>query len=352
MSNMEMFTVGAIQPEVHYCSQRGEIYNKNLMRHLELIDFLIPYWSFVCGAPCRLVVFPEFALHGLPQNSDLSWNGVAIDLPGEETAMLSEKAKAHNIYIASHAWTEYPDFKGRPFSVAFLIAPDGEIILKHHKSVTSKIAEAGSTSPADAYDWFVEKFGSGLDAFFPVAETEIGKMGFQICGEGGYPETGRALMMNGAEIILRPNAWIEPYMDEPMPLMDVSSRAAASTNLCYLVESNWAHYHAPGWPKGTGSGRSQIIDYNGRILARTYEACESGVASEINIQNLRRVRENVGFGARMAFLPTQIFRKAYEKELWPLNSLMEKEISNSALDWEVLRQEVINKRRDIYTPSE
>jgi len=351
MAQQDYFSVAAMQPEVYYCEDRKEIRGKNLNRWLELLEALVPYWSKVIAAPCRLVVFPEFGLHGFPMKPDGSWNGVAIDIPGEETELLGDKAKALNIYIAAHAWTEYPDFPNRPFSVGFLIAPDGKIILRHHKLITTKTVESGDIAPGDAYDWFVGKFGDGLDAFFPVADTELGKMGFLICGEGAYAEISRGLMMNGAEILLRPNAWVEPFIAEPQDLMTVCSRFNAFANMCYLVESNYAYYYGPGCPKGFGAGGSQVIDYTGRILTRSYTTAETGIAAEINMQSLRRYREESAFLSRMVFIPTQIFRKVYETELWPLNTLTKKETSNTMADWEQLRREVIERRRDIYTPS-
>lgn len=351
MAQQDYFSIAAMQPEVYYVEDRKEIREKNLNRWLELLDVMVPFWSGMMAAPCRLVVFPEFGLHGLPQKPDGSWNGVAIDIPGEETELLGEKAKALNIYIAAHAWHEYPDFPNRPFSVGFLISPDGKIILRHHKLVTTKIVESGDTAPGDAYDWFVKKFGDGLNSFFPVADTELGKVGFCICGEGTYLEISRGLMMNGAEIIIRPNAWLEPYMDEPQDLMALCSRFNAFANMCYLVESNWSYYYAPGFPKALGAGRSMVVDYTGRILSRTCTTDETGVAAEINMQSLRRYREESSFISRMAYMPTEIFRKVYETKLWPKNILMEKTESNTMEEWDRLRREVIERRRDIYTPS-
>jgi predicted amidohydrolase len=352
MKQQDYFNLAAIQPEVYYCEDRKEIFEKNLRRQLELIDWVVPYCSTLIAAPCRLVVFPEFCLHGLPMENDGRWNGVAIDIPGEETELLGKKAKELNIYIASHAWTEYPDFKNRPFSVAFLVSPDGKVILRHHKLVTTKICEAGDTAPGDAYDWFVKKFGDGLDAFFDVAETELGKMGFQICGEGQYAEISRGLMMNGAEIIIRPNAWLEPLFREPQDLMALCSRFNAFANMCYLVESNLSYYYAPGFPKGAMAGHSQVIDYTGRILSRTSQTGESFVAAEVNMQSLRRYREESGFLSRMSYMPTQIFRKVYETEMFPLNTLTKKGTSNTFAGWDqIRRREVVEKRRDIYTPS-
>jgi len=64
---------------------RSDIFEKNLKRLLELIDFLVPFWSGLTGAPCKLVVFPEVGIHRIPQKADRSWNGVALISWGEET---------------------------------------------------------------------------------------------------------------------------------------------------------------------------------------------------------------------------------------------------------------------------
>ncbi len=351
MTRQDYFSVGAYQAEVHHCNDRQEIREKNLDRWLEHLDGLVPFWTSLMGAPCRLVVFPEFALHGVPFNPDGTWNGVAIDIPGEETALLGQKAKELNIYIAAHAWQEYPSFPGRPFSIGFLISPDGEVILKHHKLVATRIIESADTAPGDAYDWFIQEFGDGLDAFFPVADTELGKIGFQICGEGQYAEISRGLAMNGAEIIVRPNAWQDPQLAEPQDMMSVVSRFNAFANMCYVVEANWSHYHGTGFPSAVGAGGSQIVDYNGRVLAKAFGSGETGVAAEVNMQSLRRHRENSEFTSRMVYVPTEIFRTVYETELWPLNTLMNREKSMASSEWDQIRREVIERRRDIYTPS-
>jgi len=353
MAKQDYFCVGAVQPEVFHCNERKEIPEKNLNRWLQHLDSLVPFWTSLIGAPCRLVVFPEFGLHGIPWNHDGRWDGVAIDIPGEETELLGKKAQELGIYIAAHAWQEYPTFPGRPFSVGFLISPEGKVILKHHKVVVSRIVESGDTAPGDAYDWFVEKFGDGPDAFFPVADTELGKIGFLICAEGHYAEISRGLALNGAEIILRPNATSDPHMTEPQDIMTVVSRFNAFTNMCYLVESNWSYYRGTGgFPYGSGAGGSQIVDYKGRILAKVYGPAETGVASEVNMQSLRRYRKESAFGSRMVYIPTQIFRKVYETDIWPLNTLMEKEGSMTTAEWDQLRREVIERRSDIYAPPE
>ena len=93
MAQQDYFSIAAVQPEVYYVEDRKGIREKNLNRWLELLDVMVPFWSGMMAAPCRLVVFPEFGLHGLPQKPDGSWNGMTIDIPGEETELLGKKAK-------------------------------------------------------------------------------------------------------------------------------------------------------------------------------------------------------------------------------------------------------------------
>ncbi len=60
------------------------------------------------------------------------------------------------------------------FNVGFIINPDGEVILKHYK-VSPLFPVEHSVRPHDIYDWWIEKYGRNLDAFWPVADTEIGQ---------------------------------------------------------------------------------------------------------------------------------------------------------------------------------
>ena len=59
---------------------------------------------------------------------------------------------------------------------------------------------------------------NSLDTFFPVVDTRIGKLGTLICMDGNFPENARALALNGAEIIIRPTAYPEPFVSFPLDL--------------------------------------------------------------------------------------------------------------------------------------
>jgi hypothetical protein len=83
--------------------------------------------------------------------------------------------------------------------VGFILSPDGEVILRHHKVVPLLPVEH-SVTPHNVWDRWIELYGRNLDAFYPVADTEIGRLGFLMANEGSYPENARGLAMNGAEV--------------------------------------------------------------------------------------------------------------------------------------------------------
>ena len=127
---------------------------------------------------------------------------IAITLPGPETDVLSEKARQWGIYIIAQAKVIEPEIvKDRFFNTAFIIDPNGEIIHRHRKSRV--FTAEGSTTPFDVLDVWEEKVGKDLQAFYPVVDTPIGRIGTLVCFEGRFPESGRLLALNGAEIIYR-----------------------------------------------------------------------------------------------------------------------------------------------------
>jgi predicted amidohydrolase len=107
----------------------------------------------------------------------------------------------------------------------------------------------------------IEKYGRTLDAFWPVVDTEIGRLGIMMANEGSYPENARALALNGAEVVYRAS-----YHIRLRAMRCSRSRAAPgpSTITCILLRPNMGTYYL--FPEETTSiepfgGRSYIIDY-------------------------------------------------------------------------------------------
>ena len=80
----------------------------------------------------------------------------------------------------------------------FIVGPDGKVCYQHQKNIVLHVEH--STTPHDVYDDWIAEHGDSLEAFFPVAKTEIGNIAGTVGVEGAFPESYRAFAMNGAEI--------------------------------------------------------------------------------------------------------------------------------------------------------
>src|SRR3989442_6156449 len=88
--------------------------------------------------------------------------------------------------------------------------------------------------------WWVGRYGRNLDAFWPVVDTEIGRLGIMMANEGSYPENARALALNGAEVVYRASY---PHPATGNELFEIQSRARALDNNMYVVAPNMGTYY-------------------------------------------------------------------------------------------------------------
>ena len=171
---------------------------------------------------------------------------------------------------------------GHVFNTTCFIGPEG-LIYKYRK-VNTWIPYELHSSPHD-----VEGYDEPL---FPVAETPIGRIGCAICYDWLFPETLRQLAANGAEVLVRVSAYMDPWgATDPMNWWGIVNRCRALENTAYVVAANQGaslrHYPPYSWPGG-----SQIVDFDGRPLAEaTPGPGERIVTAPIDISALRHERE-------------------------------------------------------------
>jgi len=269
----------------------------------------------------RLIALPEGAIQGFPDEYH-NWDHIAyarrgaIHIPGAETDRLSEKASQYKVFIIGQAKEKMEEFPDRYFNTMFIIDPNGKIVHKHRKNVV--FVPEGSVTPHDVYDEWVKMFGDGLEAFFPVAKTEIGNIGACICMEGNFPETARGLAVNGAEIIYRPSS-IENKVS--LGIWEVQNRARAIDNNCYVIAPQCGHHYISD-DKLEGywcGGRSMIVDYRGQVMNITYETGDSFVTAPFDIYALRKHRLESTHLNWLPHLKSEIYQKIYEKAIYPKN---------------------------------
>ena len=112
--------------------------------------------------------------------------------------------------------------------------------------------------------------------------------------EGNYPENGRGLAMNGAEVVYRASM-PAPFTENDV--FEISNRARALENNMYIVAPNIGSYRLyPDSHLGidAGGGRSMIVDYKGGIVGKQLDTNGSTfVAGVITARTVSGVASSV-----------------------------------------------------------
>jgi beta-ureidopropionase len=284
--------------------------------------------------PVKLIALAEGALTGFTDEAfDVPHRTAArdfyIEIPGPETEMLAELARLYGTYIIVQCKARWPEvIADRYFNTLFVISPRGEVV---HKAAKNHLwCRERSCTPHDVYDRWVEVFGDGLDAFYPVLRTTeemggaIGNIGTICCSDGEYPEAVRALAFNGAEVVYRPSEAI-PMTQSGYPGGGgwmIQNRGHAQFNSLYMVCPNVGPvFLHPGMrhPFDIGGGNSHIVDYLGNVVAYQASGYNTAVAAMIDIEALRQFRVMNLNSNWIKDLRTEIFAKLYEQPIHPKN---------------------------------
>ncbi len=258
----------------------------------------------------RLLVFPEFA-HAVPAYATVEelHRRLAVPVPNEHTDVYEKLAKKYGCYIQTGTFLEAdPDFPGRVFNTTALIGPQG--LLSKYRKVNPWIPWEVHSSPHDIEDYPYEPF--------PVVDTELGALGVAICYDWLFPETIRQLAFNGAEVLIRVSAYMDPWgTAEPTDWWTLVNRTRALENTAYVVASNqgaaMANYPPFSWPGG-----SMVVDYDGRILAQADPGPgEKVVVAPIDIDRLRAERTRRSGHDMRAHLRSEVHTYMKQGQLAP-----------------------------------
>ncbi|WJR36136.1 nitrilase-related carbon-nitrogen hydrolase [Mycobacteroides immunogenum] len=345
------YTAVGLSPVVRDIQERADI-ERNL-DHIEVVTQTALGLANL-DIPVRLLAIPEGALQGFGDESHDADHAeyahtCAIDIPGPETDRLAQLAKANNIYILAQAKARHKDWRDLFFNVGFAISPVGDIVLKHYK-ISALLPSERSVSPHDLYDWWIEKYGRTLTAFWPVADTDIGRIGVMMAMEGNYPENGRGLAMNGAEIVYRASM---PTPFTGNDIFEISNRARALENNFYVVAPNvGASFSRPSDSVGidNGGGRSMIVDYRGAVVGKQFDSRGSTfVTGVIDIEALRYQRMHAQTTNWLKDVRTEIAQLIYENPIYPKNLYLNRVPGHHAEYRQVIEGQIsLMQDRDIW----
>jgi predicted amidohydrolase len=351
---IEPYTAVGLIPTFWGARRRDDI-----RKNLDHLGHLTKAAVMLCNLeiPVRLIAIPEGALQGfndevLDVDHAEYARTCAIDIPGPETEALGDLAKQYDVFIMAEAKARHPDWRDLFFNIGFVIDRDGAIILRHYK-LCALLPYERSVSPHDLYDWWVERYGRTLDAFWPVADTTIGRLGVMMAMEGNYPENGRGLAMNGAEVVYRAS------LPGPMTqgdFFEISNRARALENNMYVIAPNIGAYYLSQdseTPIDAGGGQSMIVDYRGAIIGKQRATNGSGfVSAPINVEALRHHRQTAQSSNWLKDVRSELAQIIYEQPIYPKNRYLERlpgkhlEYKSQVID----RQVAMMQERGIWKP--
>ncbi len=197
----------------------------------------------------RLVVFPEAALTGYVFESESEALAGAVEADGPETNLVAGACRAVGAWAVVGAVERDA---GRVFNSAFLIGPDGNVG-RYRKVHTLCLG--------------VDRFAARGEGF-KVWELPIGRIGLNICYDGTFPESSRALKLLGAQLVVLPTNW---------PRLDM--KRAQTTMRAYENHVNYLAVNRVGEERGTVfPGGSMAADPLGKIIAEGGDGPERIVA--------------------------------------------------------------------------
>ena len=315
----------------------GIAHRKHIKHNLETIEDVIHAAVSMTNInmPVKLISLAEGALTGFTDEifdlpHKLASNELFIDVPGEETEYLGRLAKLYKTYIVVQCKARWPEImEDRFFNTLFIIDPSGEVV---HKAAKNHLwCRERSCTPHDVYDRWVEHFGSGIDAFYPVLKTDdIGNIGTICCSDGEYPEAVRALAFNGAEVVYRPSEAVPMtnFGGTPGGSWMVQNRGHAEFNSLYMLCPNIGPVYLSAnsrHPVDISGGNSHIVGYRGEILSHSAQGNNTVVSAIIDIEALRQYRAMNLNSNWLKDLRTELFQEMYSKPIHPKNLWMDQE---------------------------
>lgn len=208
----------------------------------ENINTILEYMErAVAGFPgVDIFVAPEACFQGFPPSG---WKDCLLDIDGPQIQRMKDKCKELNIWGVFNPLLKQDDKKCHE-NMAIIINNEGIIVHKYVKM-----------NP-----WIpFETMHPGEEV--PICEGPKGsKIGIIICADGDYPEMWREAAHKGANVIIRPTHYMDPWSNA----WEITNKAGAYFNQVYVVAVNCS-----GFARNESFscfGRSMILGPDGNII--------------------------------------------------------------------------------------
>ena len=238
------------------------------------------------AAGARLVLLQE--LHNgayFCQHESVDEFDLAESIPGPSTERLAALARQHQIVVVSSLFERRA--AGLYHNTGVVFDADGSTAGKYRKMHI----------PDDP--GFYEKFYfTPGDLGFQPVDTAVGRLGVLVCWDQWYPETARAMMLQGAEVLMYPTAiGTEPH-DDSLDTAEPWRRAMqghAVSNVVPVVGANRIGHEQVTEAGQTFYGHSFIADHRGDLVESLGRDEEGVLVHEFDLDFLDRHRAAWGF---------------------------------------------------------
>jgi formamidase len=214
-----------------------------------------------------LVVFPEYALHGLSMDTNPE---IMCSLDGPEVAAFRAACAEHAIWGCFSIMEYNPH--GNPYNSGIVVDDTGDLRLYYRK----------------LHPWVpVEPWEPG-DLGIPVIDGPKGcKLSLIICHDGMFPEMAREAAYKGAEIMLRTAGYTAPIREA----WRFTNQANSFHNL--MITANVCMCGSDGTFDSMGEG--MIVNFDGTILAHgTAGRADEIITAEVRPDLVREARRGWG----------------------------------------------------------
>lgn len=259
---------------------------RNVEEAIELVQFRVE------RTKPGIVVFPEFFITGAQVNRTPDvWAQIGVRFPGPEIDRLCQFAQDMKCYVAGGCFEADDDWPGRFFNTAFIIDDSGTVIHRYRKiQCADVLGTLPDTTPGSIFTRYVDKYG--YDHLFPVVNTPLGCLGTVVCFDMNFPETARALVKRGAEVILHPTS--EPH-GGGRAAWEMGRRSRAFENTAYVVSAAMGgEYlnHSDTVPNLYSRGHAKIVNYDGGVQVVADGPGRVALEGRVDLRALRKARAN------------------------------------------------------------
>ena len=251
-----------------------------------IVERMLGLLEEAVGEGVELIVYPEMALttyfpKKIRQDFDQFFE---TEVPPKALEPLLRRAAQAR--VAVHAgFCEKAD--GRYFNAALLTGRDGRLC-----GVFRKIHLPGTKVPDGFAQVHEPYYFAHGDSGYKVWDCAGAKVGVAICQDRRYPESYRALALQGAEVIAI--GYNTPGSALALDLNELCMRSGAYANLCFVVGVAKA-----GVEDGVELiGGSCIINPLGQVLARAATTGDELIVARLDLDQMTPVRKRWNFLGR------------------------------------------------------